>query len=64
MSCAHTELERRRVARYPAVYGFRGINAAAFAGYGKHIERPENPATHKRDRLENESMTQGLKKVI
>lgn len=49
MSCAHTELERRRFARYPAVYSFRVIDATAFY-CGKHVERPENPAKKKRSR--------------
>ena len=47
MPHAHTELERRRFARYPAVYGFRVIDATAFY-CGKHVERPENPAKEKK----------------
>jgi len=45
MSCAHTELELCRFARYPAVYRFRVVDATAFCR-GKYVERPENPATH------------------
>jgi hypothetical protein len=46
VSCMHTELKRSWFARCPAVYGFRGIDAAAF-GCGKYVERPENPAMNK-----------------
>ena len=47
MPGAHTKLERRRFARYPAVYGFRVIDATAFY-CGKHVERPENSAKEKK----------------
>jgi hypothetical protein len=56
MSCAQTELEWRRFARYPVVYGFRVIDGAAFY-CGKHVERPENPNEKVTIRLVNASST-------
>jgi hypothetical protein len=44
MPCAHAELERCRLARNPAAYGFSGINATAL-DCRKDVERPEDPIT-------------------
>jgi hypothetical protein len=55
VSGAHTELELCWFTRYPAAYGFCGIDDTAF-GCGKKVERPENPATYKKLRYVNESM--------
>jgi hypothetical protein len=47
MPRAHAELERCRLARNPAAYGFIGINATAL-DRGKDVERPEDPTTNKK----------------
>jgi hypothetical protein len=52
VSYAHAELKLCRLARYPAAYRFRGIDATAF-GCGKKVKRPENPATHRKLRQVN-----------
>ena len=50
MPCAHAELERCRLARNPAAYGFSGINATAL-DCGKDVERPEDPIMNNKLRL-------------
>jgi len=62
MPCAHAELERCRLARNPAAYGFSGINASAL-DCGKDVERPEDPTTKQKVKISNTTVRRVINKL-